>query len=54
MVTAGSDVGLVGKCRLPRVFSPDRIVVAAPSDRKGRSRRARQPMAQAGSLRLGS
>lgn len=45
---------MVGKLRLLRVSDLDRIVVAAPSDRKGRSRRARQPMARAGSHSLGS
>lgn len=40
-------MGLADKCGLLRVFSLGRMVVAAPSDRKGRrSRRARQPMAR--------
>lgn len=42
-------MGLVGKCGLPRVFSLGRMVVAAPSDMKDRSRRARQPMVGTGS-----
>lgn len=44
---------LVDKCGLPRVFSLGRMVVAAPSDRKGRSRRAQQPMAQDSSHSVG-
>lgn len=46
-------MGLADKCGLPRVFSLGGMVVAAPSNRKDRSRRARQPMAGDGSHSVG-
>lgn len=46
-------MGLVDKCRLPRVFSLGRMVVAVPSDRKLRNRRVPQPMVRAGNHLVG-
>lgn len=55
MAIAGRDVGLAGKCRLPRVLRAGRGMMAAPGARKPTSRNKRAPrsMAQAAGCSVG-
>ena len=52
LATAGWDVGLAGKCRLPRALKAGWRAVVVQGTRKARSR-SRRPMAQAGGCGAG-